>query len=422
MDDRIGRIVGTSLGGDQLGRSIRVDQAKARFGEAAMQPLFDGFLTCDETAMAVVEQFAAMPSGTRLMHTMLNQALDHGIDSVENPPGSLVALFGEVDAVPDWVDWDQIDRGAVAYFRPGPLVSIAFTCAAVAAGNYGYGVTRPQALTGRYHELAYTRSAETFRWLLAVTTPGALRRDKEGLRLTVRVRILHAFVRHMLMKSPRWDWDDWGMPICDVDQAVTLAGPFTTAMIEAYTKVGIRYSRQEIEDIYALFRYVAYLLGTPEHLIATTPEEAIDLRARWQAVDFGPDENCVELVRALIELATQESGDDDLNEIFSPTMRMLLPPLKMRAFMYGMTRYWAGDAVCDALKIPDTGWKHSGHFVRLAFGAKEALRPIVRHDDHAAGEAARALFKKVLAPKSGEDVIASPTDVERGIREREVAH
>ena len=50
---------------------------------------------------------------------MFQRALDHGIDSVDEPPDSLVRLFAQLDHRPPWVDDDQLRRGSIAYFREG---------------------------------------------------------------------------------------------------------------------------------------------------------------------------------------------------------------------------------------------------------------------------------------------------------------
>src|SRR5882757_9592576 len=111
--------------GRDLGRVINADEAIARYGAATVQPLFDGMLTADDLALDVVDDFRAVRGGPALYR----RAIEEGIDAVPEAPESMRRLFAEMESVPDWVDWDQLRRGSIAYFRAGPLVPFVFTCA-----------------------------------------------------------------------------------------------------------------------------------------------------------------------------------------------------------------------------------------------------------------------------------------------------
>jgi hypothetical protein len=82
--------------------------------------------------------------------------LDEGIGAVDNPPASLVALFDRLDNPPSWVDWEQLRRGSIAYFRAGPLVSFALTCSVIAGSEQADGISRPVVFTGRLEAKAYS--------------------------------------------------------------------------------------------------------------------------------------------------------------------------------------------------------------------------------------------------------------------------
>lgn len=61
---------------DQLGRCVNVESVIARFGGAAVRPIIDGYLTADDLAREVIEDFAALPGASG--RQMYQQALDHG--------------------------------------------------------------------------------------------------------------------------------------------------------------------------------------------------------------------------------------------------------------------------------------------------------------------------------------------------------
>ena len=416
-----GFLVPADLDGRGLGRVAGADAAVARYGSGAMQEVFDGFLSYDELAQAAMDDFYRVRGGQR----MLLRALDDGIDAVPDAPDTLRALFAQVDHVPDWVDWDQLRRGSIAYWRPGPLVSFVFTTAAVVGGDRGYGITRPQTVTGRFIEHAYTRSAETFRWLMAAAGPDGMRRSGDGFKLTVQVRMLHAAVRHGVVASGKWDFEDWGTPISRADQIYSLTFAFSTVMMDAFTKLGVRYSDREIEDIYALWRYIGYVIGVDPAAPPLTTDYCVSYNERWRAVDPGPDDKCRALIHSLIELATPEDPSSGPSmDVFPAVVTRVMPPLRLRAFMYGLVRFLLGDESGDAVHAPDTAWKHAGHAIRPAIGAWELWRQLRERLASGGGSAGAdervalatiELFSRVLGAKPGEGVVATPADVDAAV-------
>ena len=88
-------------------------------------------------------------------------------------------------------------------------------------------------------------------------------RFRDGFKLTAHVRLLHAMVRKQCSRNEHWDWDDWGMPLCHTDGMFSISFTFAEAMVEPLRKVGVRFSDQEIEDIYALWRYIGWGRTSP---------------------------------------------------------------------------------------------------------------------------------------------------------------
>ena len=399
----------------QLGRVTNLDAVATRFGRDAVQPLLDGCLTADDLGRAVLEDFSTI--GPVKGRKLLNQALDDGIESVTDAPASLVALFDQLDHPPAWVDHAQLRRGSIAYFRGGPLVSFAFTCAVIAGSEQAYGISRSVVFTGRLDTKAYVRAKETTRWLVAAARPDGMLRHSEGFKLTVQVRILHAMVRRTISRSPHWDWDAWGMPISDTDGLYAISYDFTQAMVDALRDVGIAFTDQEVMDIYALWRYIGWVMGVPEHLLHRNPEEGRRFASIYLGIDRGPDDACRSLLHSLIELATPEQSDVSL-DVFPKFVTTLLPPLRLRKLLYGFTRYWSGDAVADALHLPDTRWKHVPKVVKPFVAAKEMTRRVRLPDDEAACMRTLKLLEMAASPAGDETTIAPPEEVVGAIEAR----
>jgi hypothetical protein len=328
---------------------------------------------------------------------LLGRALDQGIDSVPDAPASLRRLFAAIEEVPDWVDFEQLRRGGVAYLRGGPLVAFTLASAVIGANERAYGITRTLAFTGRMTgKLVGMRARETTRWLTAATRPGAMTRYSEGFKLTVQVRMVHARTRARLSRSPDWDWNGWGMPLSDTDGMYAVCYDFTQALIDALTAVGVRYSARELDDIYALWRYIGYIIGVPEHLLPTSAAHARQLAAMYLAIDPGPDEKCRDSYQARMSFAA--GLHPDALQIFPRPVIKLFSPERLLRLLFGFTRYWVGADIADALAVPDTAWKHAPPLVRPIMWMIEFGRAMRVIDDLRLAEATIRLLERACAP------------------------
>jgi hypothetical protein len=402
---------GATVPAHRLGRVVRHEEAVARFGADVIGPLVDGMLTADDLALAVVEDFRRIRGGPALYR----RAVEEGIESVPEAPESMKRLFAAMESVPEWVDWDQLRRGSIAYFRAGPMVPFVFTCASIAGGDQSFGTTRPLVFSGRFEEKAYIRSAETVRWLLAATRPDGMRRHHEGWKLTAHVRLMHAYVRRAESASAKWDWDSWGMPISDTDGGYSISYAFSGIYIDSLIKSGFRFTEQDLEDLYALWRYIGHVIGVPHHLLHRDAAQARQISAAFLAMNPGPDEPVRRLVHSLIELATPVDGVESF-DVFPPLVTRLMPPLRLRKLMYGLLRFWLGDDLADEFEAPNARWKHAGLALRAFVGIYELGRRLRLIDDEKACAGAIALLDKATYARPGQSVLAPSDEVVTSIQ------
>lgn len=129
-------------------------------------------------------------------------------------------------------------------------------------GGFSTKVARGRLFETTQHILQCTRTLEGIQ-------PGG-----EGHASSIRVRLLHAAVRQRIVKLAHqrpsyFNLEEWGIPVNDLDQIATI-GTFSSSLIWlSFPRQGIFLSGQEIDDYIALWRYIAYLLGTPTNVFAT---------------------------------------------------------------------------------------------------------------------------------------------------------
>lgn len=327
--------------------SVRaVAEAHVRFPSLApgyLTAMWDG----DPLADAFVTDVPGLGHGRAMR--MLRTACRNGIAAVPDAPASLLALFTELDAAPNWLDLTLIDQSARHLGRYTRQAGIVLGSASLVSGYANSAASRPLELTGRYLDNAGARTIEVGSWLVEVSSAGGLHRYARGFELTVRVRIIHALVRAALRDDERWDEEAWGVPISQAFLAYTLI-EFCLIPLRGMAAIGAPYLSHEVEGYYARWRYVGHLLGIRADLLpgdqgAQEALEEIYLLTRPEVDDY-----CRRLVGAI-------NADFLVPEIEQllphPRLRLLAPPV-----VHGLERVFLGDRIAGELGIPDTRVKH----------------------------------------------------------------
>lgn len=123
------------------------------------------------------------------------------------------------------------------------------------------------------------RFFETFQLILQVTKglddvkPGG-----DSFAAIIRVRLLHAAVRNRILKlaSQRpgyFDEKTFGVPINDLDSMQSLCAFTADLLWVGLPRQGVFVSKNEVNDLLALWRWVGYVIGAPCEVLET-PERA----------------------------------------------------------------------------------------------------------------------------------------------------
>jgi hypothetical protein len=313
-------------------------------------------------------------------------------DGVAGACPALDALLEPLRAPPAWVDVSLARAGAVAFWRVGaPTLFLTLTYGALASGYQSAALVRPLAATGRLERMAARRLSETTRWALCVTAPGGMGVGAEGWEACVRVRLVHALVRRHLNASGEWDREAWGEPISGADGFATAIGGFLVVPLRCMRDLGVRFSPAEEEAVTHLWRWVAYVMGVPEHLL---PVSASDARERVElalATDSGPNADSPRLMHALL--------------YHGLALERILPgpavaPVRMAAGQVtgGFARRWLGGDMADRLDVPGSQLARLVPLLRPAARVRDLARATgVLGDDSRLAALELALVRRVLA-------------------------
>ncbi|KAK3371687.1 tat pathway signal sequence [Lasiosphaeria ovina] len=260
---------------------------------------------------------------------------------------TLQRLWTEVNTVPEWVDWQQIKRGQHVFYRyVGPFL-VGLTFQSLLGGMAFHRVVETLARTGGFGMgAARRRLLETFQHVLDVTEgleavqPGREQGGK-GWASTVRVRLLHASVRRRILRlaasDPEYfDVARYGVPVNDLDSIGTVLAFSASLIWVSFPRQGIFLRESEIADYIALWRWVAYLLGTPTDALAT-PAAA---RTMMESLLAWTD-----------EFVPSAASQDLANNIIASLAGQ--PPTYPSADFLRAEAYWLnGHALAAALAVP----------------------------------------------------------------------
>lgn len=316
----------------------RIAAARQRYG-SAIDPYLKHLHLGDPIADELILHFEKLPRGVGF--GMLSKALKNGIETIDNPPKPLVALFEQVDGVPPWVEWDLMLVASEKIIRSGLLTALSFAAYAL-PHTYLATANKPLAFTSALLDKTAHRYAQTLRLITESFLPGGLQRHADGFAFAVFVRVLHARVRRQILRADDWDKSTPELPLNQAHMAMDTIF-FSSYVIRGMKRLGMRLTPREEEGILLTWRYVGYLLGVaPEMLSAATSKEQVQRLIEIAfSLEFDPDETSKHLCQALIHAG--------------PALMKIENERQARFFLTmanPMSRLLLGDDLADQLGYP----------------------------------------------------------------------
>jgi hypothetical protein len=317
-------------------RVARAEEARRLF-PSEFARLVPALACADPLAERAVEELALL--GPAEAHRRIRAALS--TPSLTTP--ALAQLIEEARKVPPWVDWSMVDSAGEVFFRSGLLGGIVLGARSLV---YGYAApvgNKPLAFSGALEKQAQRRLAETGEFVRSVSAAQQMRPGASGHDSTILVRLMHAQVRRLALKSPNWDKEAWGVPINQHDMLATVL-LFSVVFLEGLRLVGVDFTRDEAERHWLLWRYVGVVIGVDARLLPERREDALRAAEFIRLTQGTPDADSRALVRALLDV---------------PLGAARTPSERWRAglqvdFAEGVCRALLDDSTADALMLRST--------------------------------------------------------------------
>lgn len=250
----------------------------------------------------LMDRLVGWMAATDMTHAraLFERALTDGIANVPEAPEPLRDFFSQVEATPDWVDWDMLRRGQRALRRGGADGMYIARDVSLLGGYQFSGFNKTLIRTGALEKGSNRRFAETMRWAMDVISDGQMVPQGVGYRSTLRVRLIHALVRQHVAAMPDWREDEWGVPVNQTDMAATLVGALIAPTAGALG-MGILHTPSDLDAIAHLTRYAGWLIGVDDDWLPTNFRDGIRVLFHTLAALSDPDESTRQLAVPMVD-------------------------------------------------------------------------------------------------------------------------
>ncbi len=292
----------------------------------------------DPEADALAEELANLPP--QRSTALIEAGMDNDLDTLRGAPPLVRDFFEKLDTPPDWVDYSAFIPGIRMFHRNSKLILGAFVGGTLVEG-FSTNISKSFFITGRIRDQGVRRLKQNNRHMIEIFMPNGLERDGDGLKLSVRIRIIHAQLRRLLRSSEDWDMEAWGLPISSAHLGFAITA-FSARLLTHMKNLGaVIRSDEERQSFMAVWRYTGYLMGIPETILFQTEQQALRLFRIGGMCEPKPEEESVAMANALVNSAPLVIGIDDPDE-----------RRNLAKYVFSVSRALIGSPLADELKYP----------------------------------------------------------------------
>lgn len=258
--------------------------------------------------------------------------------------------------------------------RAGLLGGAVLGARSLVLGYASPGGNKPLVFSARLKESAQRRLNETARFVQAVCRPAGMRPFAEGWQITLKVRLIHAQVRRMILASGRWQPEAWGAPLNQHDLGGTTL-LFSVAIIDGLRKLGLQIPPEEAESYVHLWRWVGRTIGVHSDILPASETDAMRLASLIETTMGEPDQDSRDLTRALCDSAFD--GADTPAKQREAARNALMLRL--------VSRHLIGDELADKLEIASSPVRFAAMpIMKRVVGTVERLTRAVPYGERSA--------------------------------------
>ncbi|SDJ58057.1 hypothetical protein SAMN04488074_102430 [Lentzea albidocapillata subsp. violacea] len=272
------------------------------------------------------------------------------------------------DDPPEWMDEERVARAHEFFVDDGVHVASVLSFGAMVNC---YAQPRPSRVLTITHRLnqPHRRLSETSQFVLNMMEPNAFGTGGSFVPTIQKTRLIHAAVRYFVGRSPEWDHEADGVPVCQQDLLGALL-IFSAQVIDGMRRIGVSVTDTEAEDYYHVWRVAGAVLGIRPDAMPETLAEAEEVSNTMVRASYAPSQEGVELTRNLVELYEK-----------------FVPGKAFDGVVAAMVRQVVDEEVADWLEVPHSrGWTTA-----VRTGAK-VMRVFERGEDRS--RVARAVLDK----------------------------
>ena len=316
-----------------LGRDITLDDPLLDSMRAAVDP------PADRVAAEIRRRNLQQVVADRIK---ARQMWDADGEPARDLPEEIRAYMKAASALPAWRNAAQIKQAQQFFLLYGLASSTLLACASLPQCYVMKHGTEVLAYT-KFLQLDTTRRIrETAQMVMDVMSREGLEPGGRGVRATMKVRVMHAIVRHMIdhdAHAPANPADAalkarFGSPINQEDMVYTLL-TFSYVVVEGFRTMGYPMTAAERDAYIHCWNVVGYLMGIQEQLLPATFDGARELFEAIQKRQHGPSEAGRKLTAALLK-----------------SLEDALPGTHHDPLVAALTRRLVGDSTADVLAIP----------------------------------------------------------------------
>lgn len=297
------------------------------------------FLEGDPLADRAVAELAEVAADGAGSHALISGALRDPYSMPPDTPPLLRQLVEECSVVPGWFDEELAQAGCRAFHRNAETVLGALSVGAIVEG-FSTLISKSFRIRGRIFLNGVRRLKQNILHLVEQYMPGGILPGGDGWRLTLRVRLVHAQSRKLLLQAPEWEHDVYGLPVSTAHMLLA-AATFSGRLCQHARSLGARISDEECEGYVHVWRLTGLYQGIPESLLFTDWADSLRVFALASKCEPEPDTDAIIMANSIINSAPLLAGITD-----GPKRR------KAARDYYQLSRELIGDELADKFRFP----------------------------------------------------------------------